>query len=620
MCGITGVYFFDNERKVNELLLKNMAHTIEHRGPDGDGFFIDNNIGLAHRRLAIIDLEAGKQPMEDRYTKNNLVFNGEIYNYIELRDELRALGHTFHTESDTEVILAGYRQWGIDVQNKLNGMWAFALWDFQKRQLLLSRDRMGEKPLYYGMIDGGIVFGSEVKTIFASDLLQKEPDLSLLDIYLTLGYVPAPYSFFKNVKKLSPGEYLLIQGSTVSNNRYWTIPDIIQTEQRTDKENIYKEFEELFYDSVKIRMRSDVPFGAFLSGGLDSASVVAVMSEISKYPVETFTIGFEDKRFDERDLAESAARKFNTSHNVHLVGAETFEDSLSRAVFHHDEPFGDSSSLPTSYVSQFAGEKVKMVLTGDGGDELLSGYTTYQGEKFASQFQKIPSLFRQSIPALTKVGASLFRGNLRYKLNRVETVTRSSNMEFIDRLISKHSWSEPAMRKQLLEECGTKQIRFKDYLDTFFNKYSATDSFYKLMYFQMAVSLPDQMLTKVDRMSMAKSIETRVPFLDHRLVELLVHVHKDIKMEGYERKSILRNTIGKKLPHEILHAPKKGFAVPLREWFKSNSMDQTLSELYTDNFGLNQKVIQKIVEDNRTGKADYGNYIWMLFMLKRCLS
>ncbi len=618
MCGITGLYYFDKNRHVELSTLESMTQIIEHRGPDGDGFFVDKNIGLAHRRLAIIDLEAGKQPMEDPLTQNQLVFNGGIYNYIELREELKQLGHRFYTESDTEVILAGYRQWGVDVQNKLNGMWAFALWDFSEKRLLLSRDRMGEKPLYYGYIDGGIIFGSEIKSLFASKLIPKESDLSLLDIYLTLGYIPAPYSFFNNIKKLCPGEYILLPGDAVEPKKYWSLPDIDENNLLTNKNDVYKEFEELFYDSVKIRMRSDVPFGAFLSGGLDSASVVAVMSEISDYPVETFTIGFDDKKFDERHLAQAAAEKYKTNHNVHVVKADTFEDSLSRAVFHHDEPFGDSSSLPTSYVSQFAREKVKMVLTGDGGDELLSGYTTYQGEKFAAQFQKIPSLIRKSIPPLTKAGSALFRGSLRYRLNRVETVTNSSNMNFIDRLISKHSWSDPSIRAELLQGCGN-QVSFKEYLHDLFSKYSVTDPFYKLMYFQMLISLPDNMLTKVDRMSMAKSIETRIPFLDHRLVELMVKVHKDVKMEGYERKSVLRNTIGKKLPNEILHAPKKGFSVPLREWFKSTTMEDTISDLYKTDFGLNSNVIKNIIDENSSGKADHGNYIWMLFMLKRVL-
>jgi asparagine synthase (glutamine-hydrolysing) len=618
MCGIAGLYYFDQERQVEQKRLKEMSNSLVHRGPDGRGIYIDKNIGLAHQRLAIIDLETGTQPMKDELTGNHIVFNGEIYNYIELREELRRKGYQFRTESDTEVILLGYREWGAEVQNKLNGMWAFGLWDENEKRLFLSRDRMGEKPLYYANTGKELIFASEIKGIFSSQLLARIPDLSLQDIYLSTGYIPAPYTFFKNIQKLQPGEFLIAKGNVVRTQKYWVLPSIDEGDLLRNKSEIYSEFESLFYDSVKLRMRSDVPFGAFLSGGLDSSCIVAAMSEIADYPIETFTIGFQNKAFDERHLAAAVADKFGTNHHEYIVGPDSFDEALQKVVFHHDEPFGDSSSLPTSYVSRFAQTKVKMVLTGDGGDELLSGYTNYQGEKFAAQLQRFPKILRESIPSLIMTCAAPFSGSIRYKMNRADNVIRSSNMNFMDRLMMKMAWIEPDTKKNLLSG-SEQQFFFEEFLGDLYRQYTVKDPFYKLMYFHLLVSLPDDMLTKVDRMSMAHSLETRIPFLDHRLIEFMINVDKNVKLQGYERKSVLRQTLGAKLPQELLRSPKMGFTVPLHEWFKSKTFENTLEDLYETDFGLDQKVIKGIVDENREGVSNNGNFIWMLFVLKSVL-
>ncbi|WP_299455622.1 asparagine synthase (glutamine-hydrolyzing) [uncultured Microscilla sp.] len=618
MCGITGIFHFDKDRRVQQNILKQMTDIIHHRGPDGEGFYCHNNIGLGHRRLSIIDLSTGDQPMFNDDRSIALIFNGEIYNYIELKEELKTLGHRFHTTSDTEVIIRAYEQWGIDCQNKFNGMWGFALWDKHKQQLLLSIDRLGIKPLHYGIHDNTLLFGSEIKSLLAYGFPTK-PNDEVLGLYLTLSYLPAPYTYYKDIKKLQPGHCLIIREGQVTEKKYWDIPQVPEAQMLTDKVQVYEQFESILKDAVKIRMRSDVPFGAFLSGGLDSSSVVALMSQIASQPVETFTIGFQDKAYDESHLAQEVATRFNTKHTLNYVQPDSFEEALKHILFHYDEPFGDSSAIPTGYVSKYARQNVKMVLTGDGGDEVLSGYTVYQGEKFAHQYQKLPGFIRKGIPNAVNVSSKLMRGRLKYTLNRISAVTEASNQGFIPRLINKVSWVEKGVLQNLMGD-SSKYMTIEDYFHDVFAQCNYQDPFYQVMYFNLKISLPFDMLTKVDRMSMAHSLETRIPFLDYRLVELMVKVSKNIKMQGYERKSVLRNTVGKALPKNILHAPKKGFGVPLREWFKEKSFENHLNSLSNQDFGLNSNTIQTIVKENQLGKKDYGNFIWMLFVLRNWLA
>ncbi|HEY4799966.1 MAG TPA: asparagine synthase (glutamine-hydrolyzing) [Bacteroidia bacterium] len=613
MCGIAGIFHNDLSRGADEAKLRAMTASLLHRGPDGEGFFISNNIGLGHRRLSIIDLSTGSQPMFNEDKSIAVVLNGEIYNYIELREELKASGYRFHTASDTEVIIRAYEKWGIDCQQKFNGMWAFALWDEKKKQLFISRDRIGEKPLFYSEHDHSFIFGSEIKSILAYGVPQI-PRTELTEIYLMLGYIPAPYTFYENIYKLKAGHYLLVSQNSVLEKKYWDLPELDEENMIRDKSLVNETFESLLRDSVKIRMRSDVPFGAFLSGGLDSSAIVTLMSEISSYPVKTFTIGFKEKIFDERKLAQLVAQQCKTEHQEYMIEPDDFDAAIKKVMHHFDEPFGDSSAMPTGNVSKIAAQQVKMVLTGDGGDEVLSGYNSNKVEKFAEQYRCFPSFIRSGLPGMVSFAAGLAGGNSRYKLNQIAKALSFSNKSFDERLLAK-SWSSPEMAQQLIAS-SEKQIRLKDFLSDFFSGYNVKHPFYKLMVFQLKVLLPDDFLTKVDRMSMAHSLETRVPFLDHRLVEFMATVHRDVKMEGYTRKSVLRNTIGKRLPPALLRAPKRGFSLPLREWFKDRSFETKLQSLYTSDFGLNGKAIKKITEDNNSGKMDYGNLIWMLYLLK----
>jgi len=614
MCGIAGFLHFDKEQPADFFAIKRMTDAMSYRGPDGEGHFVNSNIALGHRRLSIIDLSTGDQPMFSVDKNVALVFNGEIYNYIELREELKLSGHQFRTNSDAEVIIEAYLEWGTECLKRFNGMWALALWDNRNKQLFIARDRIGEKPLHYALTNNTLIFGSEIKCIFAYGF-KKIPDNELLEIYLTLGYIPAPFTFFKDIRKLKAGHYLLVREKAVKEIAYWELPEIDEADMITDRKKVFRDFEDLLKDSVRIRMRSDVPYGAFLSGGLDSSSIVALMSEISSYPVETFTIGFHEKSYDERNLAIQVAERFNTCHHEHIIEPEIFDSSLNNTVYHYDEPFGDPSAIPTGHVAKFAVSKVKMVLTGDGGDEVLSGYTYYQGEKFSEVYRKLPGIARTGLPVLVKQASRLLRGDQRYRLNRIQDVFSASNQSFEDRYLSKTSRVEIPLIKLLLT--GGDVYPVEEFISDRLKECSYQDPFYKLMFLDLKLSLPDDMLAKVDRMSMAYSLETRTPFLDHRIIEYMAHVHKDLKMISFERKSVLRRSIGNKLPEALLQAPKKGFSVPLREWFKGDSFTDYLNKLEFSTPYLNRSIVQDITEMNRTGKRDYGDFIWMLLVCNK---
>ncbi|MDB2363534.1 asparagine synthase (glutamine-hydrolyzing) [Flavobacteriales bacterium] len=615
MCGIAGILNFNNS-PIDKTALKRMGDIMLHRGPDEYGEYIDNNVGLIHQRLSIIDLSSGQQPMYSNDGKYVIVFNGEIYNFQEIRDRLRAKNYSFQTNSDTEVVLKSFIEWGEDCVNEFNGMWAFAILNTENKQLFLSRDRLGEKPLFYYNHGGQFIFSSEIKSIEAY-LGSLEVNSEMLKIYFSIGYVPAPYSLYKNVNKLLPGHKLLVKNESVIVSKYWELPDINESNLITDKNLVHNTFQELLEDSVRLRMIADVPFGAFLSGGLDSASVVAIMSSISEKPIHTFTMGFAEKAYDESDLAKKVSDKFSTKHHHNTVKPDHFDDALKKVLFHYDEPFGDPSAIPTGLVSKFASEEVKMVLTGDGGDEVLSGYSIYQSEKMNSKlnaYKNILPLVSSGINTVSKIT----KGGIRYKLNRTGNLLNSASVSFEDRLAQKLTYlKEGNAINDLIE--GNNHYEVKDYINDKLKNCRFSDSIYRLNHFHLKGSLPEQMLTKVDRMSMAHSIETRVPFLDHRLVEFMYQVDFSVKMKGYERKSVLRNTIGKKLPVELLNAPKKGFSVPLREWFKGNSFSEKLNELTSSNNGLNNQLVSKIIDDNRSGKKDNGNFIWQLFLYQAWL-
>jgi asparagine synthase (glutamine-hydrolysing) len=616
MCGIAGFVHADPQRCADAKRLRWMTDVVSYRGPDGEGFHLQGNVALGHRRLSIIDLATGDQPMSSDDGLVTISYNGEIYNYVELREELRTLGHVFRTASDTEVIIRAYQEWGPACQQRLNGMWAFALWDQGRRRLMLSRDRLGEKPLHYAETDGTLLFGSEIKSLFAWGLEPRQ-DPRWTEVFTCLSYLPAPHTFFTGVYKLPAGCCLIWEDGAYQVSAYWDLPAIDERDMRTDAEAVEQEFAALFTDAVRIRMRSDVPYGAFLSGGLDSSCIVAVMSGMSSHPVKTFTIGFTEGRYDERPLARLVADAFGTEHHEELIEPAVFEESLALVRHHYDEPFGDASAIPTGHVSRCARRAVKMVLTGDGGDEALSGYTMYQGEKFAHRYGRLPRPVQDAIPALLGLVAPALRGRARYQVNRMHSITRSSALDFNRRLIEKVAWADSRLIKSLLPDRAD-TVPIEDFVADLMSHCPYRDPFYRLMYYNLKVSLPDRMLVKVDRMSMAHSLEVRTPFLDHRLIELLVQAHKDVKMRGIERKSILRRTVARKLPSQLLRAPKKGFAVPLGAWFRDRSFDRYGASL-TAQGGLEVAAapLQEVLGRNRRGEEDLGNLLWSLLLLDR---
>jgi len=577
MCGITGFLHFDKKRKADANKLKCMTDIIKYRGPDREGFYINENIGIGHRRLSIIDLDTGDQPMFSDDKDIVIVLNGEIYNYIELREELKKLGYNFKTTSDTEVVLKAYEEWGYNCQNKFNGMWAFAIWDNSKNELFISRDRIGEKPLHYTIFENSFIFGSEMKSLFSYGV-PKNHDLSLLEIYLVLTNIPEPYSFYKNIFKLKAGHYLIVKNNKVNEFQYWDLPEIDESNMLKDKEYVY-----------------------------------------SKFPVNTFTIGFPEKDFDESKLALDVAVKFNTLHHIGTVTPENFDEIIAKTAFHYDEPFGDSSAIPTGYVSKFAKGKVKMVLTGDGGDEVLSGYNSFVGIKIALSYQLLPLIFQKGIPKFISLFKYLSKGRVRLKLNKIESISKTASLPFDKRIIQKMPYTDYNYIKKLVSNIsGIYSI--EDYFSEIMSKCPLKDEFYKLMYLNFKFNLPNDYLVKVDRMSMANSLEARMPFLDYRLIELMVKVDKNVKMQGWERKSVLRKTIGKTLPDSLLKAPKKGFGIPLREWFKKdsfgNKINTNLNEIKTI---LDKNTVDIIVNENNKGLKDHGNFIWSMPMLNRMI-
>ena len=617
MCGIAGIWHFEKDRSLEKERLGKMTDVIAHRGPDGEGHYIDGPLGLGHRRLSIIDLEGGNQPMLSDDQQIAVIFNGEIYNYIELTEELRKLGHSFNTTSDTEVIIKAYQEWGIDCQKHFNGMWAIALWDKREQQLLITRDRAGEKPLHYAVHDNSFLFGSEIKSLLAYGM-PAIPEMDMLELYMFLGYLPEPYTFYKHIKKLRPGCFLLVKNGIIKEEAYWNLPEVNEAELLTDEVSIVEQYKALLEDAVKIRMRSDVPYGAFLSGGLDSSSIVALMSGISSKAVETFTIGFKEKAFDERSKAKIVADAFNTNHHVHVVEPDSFDEALAFVMHHYDEPFADPAAIPTGYVSRSARAHVKMALTGDGGDEVLCGYTNYQSERMAGQFGALPGMVKKLLPVAVHNASSLFQGNMRYKLNRIDRVITAFNVPFHQRLISKFVKIPQAEVKHMLK--GS-HFPIEQFIRESLQGCKLEDTFYQLNYFQLKTSLPAQMLVKVDRMAMAYSLETRAPFLDHRLIELMYRVHKDIKVPSRHDQSVkhvLKKSMRGVLPDEIIDRQKMGFEVPLREWFKEKSFESKLNLTAVKDV-VEPTAVEQLIEDNRQGKNDNGTFIWRLILLDQWL-
>ncbi len=563
MCGIAGKLFLRSAEPVRPDAILRMCEEIRHRGPDDYGLHVDGAFGMGMRRLSIIDLSTGNQPIHNEDRSVWTVFNGELYNYQELREQLEQRGHSFYTQSDTEVIVHLYEEHGREFAKDLAGMFAIAVWDARRRELVLARDRLGIKPLYYSVDSERVVFASEIKAILA-DGVDREIDLQALHDYLSLNYVPGPASIFSAVRKLPPGHTLTCSERGVTAAPYWTLDCATVADDARTEDSYSEELHALLKTVVKQHLLSDVPLGVFLSGGLDSSSLVALMRQVSSQPIRTFSIGFEEQSYDELDSARRVAREFETDHHE-LVVRPKAADLLPDLVRHFDEPFADSSAIPVYCVSRLAREHVKVALSGEGGDEVFAGYETYAAHRIAELYKRLPRILsRTAIPAvIRRLPVSHRRVSFDYKARRF------LDGAFLPPADALYGWkvifteeAKAALYANGADGLADSRRLFRAAYD----ECGASDPLTRLQYIDTKIYLPDDLLVKADRMSMAVSLEARVPFLDHRLVELMASWPRRLKLRGLTKKYILKRTMSPYLPSRIVNGKKRGFNVPIPVW------------------------------------------------------
>lgn len=615
MCGIAG---FVSETNPSEIELKLMSDALIHRGPDEEGFYFHPPAGLAIRRLSIIDVSGGHQPISDEAERFWVVFNGEIYNYEKLRSHLLKLGHRFKTNSDTEVIAHLYEIKGPSFLEDLVGMFSIAIWDKEEKQLLLARDRLGKKPLYYHLGPNGLWFASELKALTKLKFIQKSIDPYALENYLSFMYVPAPQSIYLTIKKLLPGHFLIYNShkNKVNVQRYWSI-DYLPKKNLMLKEAV-GEFHELFFDAVKIRMLSERPLGAFLSGGIDSSLVVAAMAQLSNHPVKTFSIGFDNPNYDETTFANMVAKKFSTLH-TELTIKPTIRTLLPKLVFQYDEPYGDSSAIPTYYLCELTRKSVVVSLSGDGGDELFAGYRRYISMLV---FSSMPAFLKKEF--IHKTIASLVpkQKDLNTLLGRVSRFLRAISADALDTYASTIFAFDNLTKKKLLSADLQKEIDINnsfELIDAIFQDGQSLELLDRFLRLDTLTYLPNDLLVKVDIASMAHSLEVRCPFLDHRVVEFAAKLPTKYKATFFKSKVILKEFAKDLLPPDIISRKKMGFGVPLASWFRhelSNLLDEFLanSHLARDGY-LNQTYISQLIYQHKTG-FDHSKQLWTLLALE----
>jgi len=614
MCGICGTYGL-----IDRDLLARMCGAISHRGPDDEGHYYSSDVMLGMRRLKVIDLNTGNQPIFNENRDIVVVYNGEIYNYKENRGYLENKGHKFYTNSDTETIVHLYEELGDKCVERLRGMFAFALWDSVRERLLLARDRIGIKPLYYYFKDGVLLFASELKALLQCPSINKEINFHALHDYLTYLCVSAPDTIFKNIFKLEPGHMIICEYGNIEIKRYWDVCpqyDIyggLFKNEATITERMY----ELILESIKSHLISDVPLGVFLSGGLDSSSIVAITSEILNKPLKTFSIGFEDDYYNELDNARLVAKRFGTDHHEYIVSPASIKD-IQEILYFFDEPFADSSAIPTYYVSKYARQNVTVALSGDGGDELFGGYGNYKADKIGLLYKKIPSFIRNSlIPAIADCipdAAEYLSGKARIK--KILSMSRMSSEE--GHVFWLSCFSEEAKR-ELYSDSSLTGLLCNNSLDRYiryFNGYDMTDFINSCIYVDVKTVLPNDYLTKVDRMSMANSLEVRVPFLDHKLLEFAMSISSKYKIRGLTTKYLLKKIMKDKLPEAIIKGRKKGFSMPLSRWFREDFsvlLDEFLSENIVKKRGyFNYEFVERLSKDHLAGRKDNSKLLWTL--------
>ncbi len=615
MCGIAGTVHFDAREPVDRERLVAMTSALVHRGPDAAGYYEGESVGLGHRRLSIIDLATGDQPLANEDRTVWVVFNGEIYNFPEIRTELEQAGHRFRTHTDTEVIVHGYEEWGDEVVQRFRGMFAFALWDAPRRRLLLVRDRVGIKPLYYSVTPRGVTFGSELKALLEDPDVRREWDPEALDAYLTLQYVPSPRTIYRDVAKLPPGHRLVVEHGRVAVEKYWDLEFTGDGDPSREGEYLDR-LDALLTEAVRMRLLSDVPLGAFLSGGIDSSAVVAAMVRTCTGRVLTTSVGFDAHGFDELEYARTVATHLGTEAHERVVQPDV-ADLLPRLVWHLDEPFADSSAVPTYYVSAAARERVTVALSGDGGDELWAGYARHRVEQAEQRARRW----------LGSAGGRVAGGigaRLPLAIKGMRSV-RHLALTPADACASKHAYGlfESDTRESLYTPAFAEAVRHSDPFAGFRVAYDACrspDPLDRALYVDVKTYMVDDILTKVDRMSMAVSLEARVPLLDHKLLEFAATVPTALKLKNGRTKHLLRRWLERRIPREIVERPKHGFDAPVGEWLRGPLApmvdDLLLGARFRGRGVFDASAVGRMWREHRTGARDHRHRLWSLLMLE----
>jgi len=617
MCGIVGIFECKSREPVARDLVHKMNDTIIHRGPDDEGIHVGPGIGLGFRRLSIIDLQGGHQPISNEDGTIWVMLNGEIYNYLDLRRDMEQRGHQFATHSDTECIVHLYEEYGEACFGKLAGMFAIALWDSKNRILLLARDRVGKKPLFYSANSERLLFGSELKALLAGGVSTDGIDTYALSDYFSFGYIPAPKTIYRSVRKVLPGHYLVATETGVREVSYWDL-SFANMETRSEEEWCEIVRHDLC-EATRARLMSDVPLGAFLSGGIDSSSIVAAMTRIMRRPVTTCSIGFDARDYDETSYARQVAKQFGSEHHEAVVHPAALE-IVDKLAWHFDEPFADSSAVPTYYVSKMAREHVTVALGGDGGDENFAGYRRYIFDSYENRMRRfVPGWVRRAIfGPLGKWYPPLASAP---RVFRAKATMQSLSRTPLGGYFNSVSIFRPDDKSRLFTQDFARQLGGYNSLGVFENHYDRAgtdDLLSKIQYVDIKTYLPDDILAKVDRASMAVSLEVRAPLLDHRFIERLASMPSSLKLRGRTGKYILKKALEPILPSEILYRSKQGFAVPLDRWFRGELKDLASTYLFDSSDGMfDRKFLQKIWQQHQSGHYDRSAHLWSILMFRK---
>ena len=619
MCGIVGIANAGG-RTVERQTLERMNRSIIHRGPDEDGFYIHQNVGLAMRRLAIIDLKGGQQPLFNSDRTKAIVFNGEIYNFQELRRDLEERGHQFYTNCDTEVIVHLYERDGVDCVRHLRGMFAFAIWDETAKTLFIARDRLGKKPLLYShQSNGDLIFGSEFRALLEHQSISREVDLEAIHHYLSFLCVPAPLTAFRQIRKLEPAHWLLWKNGEIKTERYW-LPNFARKIKISPLE-AEEETLRVLREAVKLRLISEVPLGAFLSGGVDSSAVVALMAEQSAQPVKTFSIGFEEQDFSELKYARIVANHVGAVHHEFIVRPDALE-VLPTLVEHYGEPYADSSAIPTYYVARETRRHVTVALNGDGGDESFAGYERYAAMRLAERYRRLPGFLREFLikRAVELIPASELK---RSRARDLKRFVRAASLPSAERYLRWSSAFTTDFKRELYSNefnRQTAEFETSRILGEWFARGNGLGIVDKTMFTDQQTYLPNDLLTKVDIATMAVSLEARSPFLDHKVIEFAASLPEKLKLRGAETKSLLKKAAARLVPRSVLYRRKMGFGVPVGKWMRGEMrsfVEETLLGAKSLKRGFfNSATVERIVREHTNGQKDHNQQLWTLLMLE----